>query len=50
MNIFTMCAIPSLFIALLCLLYAAGSKKRGFLYLGYALGIASFLSAKAGML
>lgn len=50
MNIFTMIAIPTCFLGLLSILLSIRLKKWGFYYLGYWLGVISFLSARAGMM
>ncbi len=50
MSLFTLTAIPACFEGISCLMYAAGSKKQGYLYAGYLLSMASVLCAQAGML
>lgn len=50
MSILTIIAIPSAFAGITSLMYAAGSKKKAYLYAGYALSMASVLCAQAGMM
>ncbi len=50
MSVLTMIAIPSAFAGITSLMYAAGSKKKAYLYAGYALSMASVLCAQAGMI
>ncbi|GAA0469669.1 hypothetical protein GCM10009413_02050 [Tatumella punctata] len=50
MSVLTMIAIPSAFAGISSLMYAAGSKKKSYLYAGYALSMASVLCAQAGMI
>ncbi|MDF7660713.1 hypothetical protein PUG81_17260 [Erwiniaceae bacterium L1_54_6] len=50
MEIFTMLAIALCFSGITSLMYAAGSKKQAYLYVGYLLSMSSVLCSQAGMI